>query len=234
MVRMAGSLVSGEETDTINLSLEMTATPETPISHFLRRSPDKYSTPILSNMIPLAFAGDTDTGDDTNHIPISRGNYKPTTHHATTPSNNPTTLTNQPPTTTSKDTKRTTPPPLPAAKDRRRSRCSYVGNVCNLHDPGARLKWRPTGKTGDKTKLGRKYYHECDIGIEGQKMFQPKMFSLLTPRNNLHSKTLQRTFTTHSVGQIPSVAQTGCRAGINPYEDRTRGEKSGAGIQARR
>ena len=89
MVRMAGSLVSGEETDTINLSLEMTATPETPISHFLRRSPDKYSTPILSNMIPLAFAGYTDTGDDTNHIPISRGNYKPTTHHATTPSNNP-------------------------------------------------------------------------------------------------------------------------------------------------
>ena len=159
------SLVSGRETDTIKRSPVFHATPETPIGRFFKRNPDKHSTPIVTNMILFASTGVTDAA---NHTPAPQRHCQPTTHHATNLPNNPTTThTNQPPANQPKDTERTSKPPLPAARDRRRTRCTYVGAVGNLCGPGAKLKWKPTGCKTTTTKLSK----ECDVGLEGRKMF---------------------------------------------------------------
>ena len=91
---------------------------------------------------------------------------------------------------------------------------------------------------GGRARIGREYYHVCDVGLEGKKLFQPKMSSLLTP-GNMKQETQEDTiknfiFTTHSVGQNSSEAQTDCIAGIIASEDRTVGIESGARKQTRR
>ena len=107
----------------------------------------------------------------------------------------------------------------------RRSGCSYKKDVCSIHGPGAKLRWRPNGtKTtlpDGKTESGRDYFRVCDLGSKGRKMIQPSITSAMTPgrrQEDTSSNIYDISFVTPSVGQNTSVAQIDRVAGIKPDE----------------
>ena len=124
------------------------------------------------------------------------------------------------------------PPPIPAYTAKKKY--TYVGNICDLHGAGAKLKGRPTRTKattpGGKPRIGREYYQVCDVGLGEKKLFQPRISSLMmTPGNKkdgTQEGTSKNNFITHTVGQLHSDAQK--RAGINVSEDTSAGEISGA------
>ena len=69
--------------------------------------------------------------------------------------------------------------PLPATTSGVRG-CTYTEGVCAIHGEGAILKWRPVstpGRRGGARKGWKKeYYHECDVGLSGKKLRQPRLF----------------------------------------------------------
>ena len=207
------SLVSDRRRDT--------ATPETSISRFFKRHTDKTSTPISTNKILLVS---TDVADAANQSPTTRGHQQPT-NHATNHHNNPSTTTTpthtkRPPTKQPKGSVRKPKPTMIVVRDRSMTGCSYVGDVCNLHGPGAALKWKLAGKKttkpGGRAPLGKEYYYECEQGVEKKrKLLQPKISSLSCKGKTQGDTGEDISLETHSVGQTRGDAQQDKRAGIN-------------------
>ena len=108
------------------------------------------------------------------------------------------------------------------ARNRRKTKCSYVDGICNQHGPGAKLRWKPAGgKTTNpegKSELSKDYFYECEmgVGLGGKRFLQPKISSLMTPGAKKTQQDTQENISIdgHSVGQCSSDAQAGERAGI--------------------
>ena len=97
--------------------------------------------------------------------------------------------------------------------------CSYVGDVCNQHGPGAVLKWKLAGmnttKPGGRATMTKEYYYECDLGVEKKrKLLQPKISSLFYKGKTQGDTGKDINLETHSVGQSRGDALTEERAGI--------------------
>ena len=95
-----------------------------------------------------------------------------------------------------------------------------TGDVCNLHGPGAALKWKLAGKKttkpGGRAPLAKEYYYECEQGVEKKrKLLQPKISSLLCKGKTQGDTGEDISLETHSVGQTRGDAQQDKRAGIN-------------------
>ena len=162
-------LVSGMARDTIRMPLTTPTTPVTPVGRKLQLSSDKHSTPINANILPLATAGFL---DDT-----IGGEYQPTPHHPDHLDHPPPhgqVMVNQP-----------TPPahhPIPLKP----KKCTYTGEVCDIHGEGALWRYKPiiVMVRGKKTRKGKDWFLVCDVNKDNKKLIQPKISSMISTRPN--------------------------------------------------
>ena len=164
------------------------ATPETPVGRILRFHTDKHSTPISTNFTTLATPGCQDdslagvhspihlvTNPPPHHPPPPVGCQSPRLdnhHHPSTP----TTKTTPHPLQPADDIKTTTNPPTnhPEVKP-----CSYVADVCDIHGPGAKLRWKYRKDKTANLGLTRVYFRVCDTGLGKKKFIQQTLSSAI-------------------------------------------------------